>query len=947
MKANNTTLATTTAETANSHSLHNTFTQTLAAIVLTLLLFTTAALAQKTYVITGTGAGNTTPFTATDGAGFTTSNAAILTVINSIKTDAAGTPCTIQFENLTNTLNIGTSYITFDGSGTPTWGLITLTGKLTSATTGVGRGTIIMSNDVSVESKADIANTAAYAAVVNQSARALTISGGTISATTGAAISNQSTGAVNISGGTISATTGYAVQQSSTGKITVSGTAKITSERTSYGTIYFQDNVTATDDLLVIEDGLVENTATNGNAIYNASTGGAVSISGGTISATTGTAVYNYSTGAVSISGGTVSVTTGSAVYNRSTGAVSISGGTISATTGVAVHNQSAGKITVSGTAEITSANVTSAQGTIILANGSSTTTERLVIEGGTVKNTAFNSGNAHVINNSSAGVVTISGGTVQTDVMNGHAVYNQSTGAVNISGGTILANSYAVYNQSSTGTVTISGGTISSPGGIAVYRPSIGDVNISGGTISTVAGVAVYNRTIGTTGAVNISGGTISATGGSGVAIINENIGKIIVSGTAKITSVNTSANSLQAAQGTIFVNGTATEERLVIEGGTVENTAANANAHTIYNSSAGVVTISGGTVSAKDGYAIYKSGTGATTITDGAVFAYGTATNNVIYGTYDAASGEPAIIAWNKAAGNTEYTAFESDDIFALAPATAQWLNKGDKAGIDYANGSNTGFIELPVTVNKATPTGITFPTASGITYNPSTTLSQIALTGGTGDGTFAWQNGTTVPTVTNSSYNVAFTPTDTENYDYTGITLIQSVALTVAKANPTYTAPTGLTATADKTLADVTLPSGWAWESALTTAVGNAGTQTHKAKFTPTDTDNYNVITGIDLQVTVSEPTPIRTPQIASSNIFAYAMGNNIVLQNLPSGAKVEVFGLNGKLVYSNRENPSIGGIGVQTIPMQTKGMYVVKVSRGVSHTPNTNTFRVAVK
>jgi Leucine-rich repeat (LRR) protein len=79
--------------------------------------------------------------------------------------------------------------------------------------------------------------------------------------------------------------------------------------------------------------------------------------------------------------------------------------------------------------------------------------------------------------------------------------------------------------------------------------------------------------------------------------------------------------------------------------------------------------------------------------------------------------------------------------------------------------------------------------------------------------------------------------------------------------------------------------------------------------------------------------ADKTPIRLPQIANaSNISVQAMGNNIVLQNLPAGAKVEVYGLNGKLVYSNRVNPLIGGNGVQTIAIQTKGMYIVKVSFG---------------
>jgi hypothetical protein len=64
----------------------------------------------------------------------------------------------------------------------------------------------------------------------------------------------------------------------------------------------------------------------------------------------------------------------------------------------------------------------------------------------------------------------------------------------------------------------------------------------------------------------------------------------------------------------------------------------------------------------------------------------------------------------------------------------------------------------------------------------------------------------------------------------------------------------------------------------------------------------------------------------------------MGNSIVLQNLPANAKVEVFGLSGKLVYSNRENPKILEIGVQT-----KGMYIVKVSSG----SEMKTVKVAVR
>ena len=83
-------------------------------------------------------------------------------------------------------------------------------------------------------------------------------------------------------------------------------------------------------------------------------------------------------------------------------------------------------------------------------------------------------------------------------------------------------------------------------------------------------------------------------------------------------------------------------------------------------------------------------------------------------------------------------------------------------------------------------------------------------------------------------------------------------------VAKATPTYTAPTGLTAKYGQTLADVKLsnPEGsldgtWSWMNS-SESVGGASTAAKKfmAKFTPTDTDNYNTVENIGLEVMVSK-------------------------------------------------------------------------------------------
>ena len=76
-------------------------------------------------------------------------------------------------------------------------------------------------------------------------------------------------------------------------------------------------------------------------------------------------------------------------------------------------------------------------------------------------------------------------------------------------------------------------------------------------------------------------------------------------------------------------------------------------------------------------------------------------------------------------------------------------------------------------------------------------------------------------------------------------------------VAKATPAYTAPTGLTAKYGQTLADVTLPDGWSWTDS-SESVGGASTAAKKfmAKFTPKDTENYNTVENIELEVTVNK-------------------------------------------------------------------------------------------
>lgn len=75
---------------------------------------------------------------------------------------------------------------------------------------------------------------------------------------------------------------------------------------------------------------------------------------------------------------------------------------------------------------------------------------------------------------------------------------------------------------------------------------------------------------------------------------------------------------------------------------------------------------------------------------------------------------------------------------------------------------------------------------------------------------------------------------------------------LALTNAKADPSYTVPEGLVAMVGWTLADVELPSGWTWNDP-TQVIEEAGAQTFPATFTPENTENYNVVENVALTVT----------------------------------------------------------------------------------------------
>ena len=166
--------------------------------------------------------------------------------------------------------------------------------------------------------------------------------------------------------------------------------------------------------------------------------------------------------------------------------------------------------------------------------------------------------------------------------------------------------------------------------------------------------------------------------------------------------------------------------------------------------------------------------------------------------------------------------------------------------------------------ITVEKAQPYGKV--SMAGYTYGK--TPSTPTLTDRTGDlnaqvtyryaaadsGSVQTWDIQNPPALNAGTYRMYASIGDTDNYYGFEAVYCEFV---VAKATPTYTVPTGLTAKYGQTLADVTLPDGWSWMDS-SESVGGASTtaKTFQAKFTPTDAVNYNMVENIGLEVMVNK-------------------------------------------------------------------------------------------
>jgi len=236
---------------------------------------------------------------------------------------------------------------------------------------------------------------------------------------------------------------------------------------------------------------------------------------------------------------------------------------------------------------------------------------------------------------------------------------------------------------------------------------------------------------------------------------------------------------------------------------------------------------------------------------------------------------------------------------------PATAPGLGTASQSvtftptdATDY----NTSLTTVSVTVNKATPTVSTPPTASAISYGQ--TLASSVLSGGVASvaGTFAFTTPATAPGTGVASQSVTFTPTDTTHYNTASLT----VNVTVNKATTSVTTPpTASVIASSETLADSILSGGAAsvpGSFAFTTpaTVPGVGTASQSVTFTPTDATDYKTaLTTVSVTVVARLSFPTWTAANGISGTAAAAFVARNAGRTLPNG-----------LVYAFQSNLAAG-------------------------------------
>ena len=378
-----------------------------------------------------------------------------------------------------------------------------------------------------------------------------------------------------------------------------------------------------------------------------------------------------------------------------------VNGGSVCSDLGGYAINDGAGTATVTNNTTIIVSNggvISAGTSSAIHSTGPGSVSE---IRGGVVSNAAPNNANPTIYMNAGDGTnVIVSGGLVQNTATTNISYTIQTTGNVAVSGGEVItAAGRAINLVGMNSTATVSGGAvIATESGTAICTattPSVipavanASVVVTGGVVSAETGYAI--RVTGANSSVTVSGGTVSATDGNAINADN----------TATNSKVTVSGGSVMSITGYAIQSfGTGSTVTVTDEG---------------RGGAGGQVSVQ------KTGAAISSKGT--VTVNGGFVFAYGTsASTAIIAGTYnkpaDGAGGQVAV--WDQADGKL----YEQGTRFDLASDVSEenvlrwYFAPKDGSGIEYNNGSTTGFFPLSA-VTVIRDYGLIFDAVTGNLY------------------------------------------------------------------------------------------------------------------------------------------------------------------------------------------------------------------------------------
>jgi len=227
------------------------------------------------------------------------------------------------------------------------------------------------------------------------------------------------------------------------------------------------------------------------------------------------------------------------------------------------------------------------------------------------------------------------------------------------------------------------------------------------------------------------------------------------------------------------------------------------------------------------------------------------------------------PIDIVYGTALSATQLNATSVAGTFVYTPPLGTVLNAGAGQTLSVSftptNSSmyTTATASVLINVTKATPT-ISWTNPVDIVYGTALSATQLAATSTT-PGTFVYTpaTGIVLNAGQNQTLSVAFTPTNTSNYNNTSVT----ASINVTQATPviTWTNPAdinyGTALSATQLNATANVPGTFVYSPPLTTILNAGNGQTISVTFTPTDAINYKTTTGTAL-INVKQATPVLT-------------------------------------------------------------------------------------